>query len=300
MADRSYTRKIYHKQGGDEMVVASGGKITIEDGGALYMETGADIDIVSGGDIDVASGAGVNIQTGAELVIEGGGQLTVQSTGELEVESGGNIQIEGGGQISIENTAELEIESGGVLQIESGGKISAESGGEIELKSGAVMDLQSGFEFYIGSATYTAGIRDLLVSLFNYNRMISYAIASNSTAVGVLIPSVIYNYAKFHKIIAASNLAAGALWLASAPSVGMELIIQLDVSAASTTNLGQSTAVVVSCDAGVIMTPVTYVSNSRMTLINSSNSVAKVHLACLKAGEWAVVSISSATAVTFT
>jgi hypothetical protein len=308
MSDKTYTRKIYHKQGGDEMVVASGGKLTIEDGGALNMESGADISIVSGGDVDIATGAAVNVQTGGEVIVETGGQITVQSGGELEVESGGNVQIEGGGQITIQNTAELEIESGGNVIVEGGGQITIqntaeleiESGGKISMESGSILELLSGFNFYIGSNTYTVGIRDLLVGLFNNNRMASYAIASNSVAVGVLIPSVIYNYAKFHKIIAASNIAAGVLWLASAPSVGMEMIIQIDVSAGSTTNLGQSTAVVISCDAGRIMVPVTYASNSRMTLTNSSNSTAQVRLVCLKDGEWAVVGVSSATAVTFT
>lgn len=33
MADASYQPKVYHKQGGDELVVASGGTITVEDGG---------------------------------------------------------------------------------------------------------------------------------------------------------------------------------------------------------------------------------------------------------------------------
>ena len=35
MADASYVTKIYDRQGGDEIVVASGGKITVESGGVL-------------------------------------------------------------------------------------------------------------------------------------------------------------------------------------------------------------------------------------------------------------------------
>ncbi len=35
MADTSFKSKVYRKQGGDEMVVASGGKINIEPGGAI-------------------------------------------------------------------------------------------------------------------------------------------------------------------------------------------------------------------------------------------------------------------------
>lgn len=35
MADASYNSKVYMKQGGDELVVASGGKITVEAGGSV-------------------------------------------------------------------------------------------------------------------------------------------------------------------------------------------------------------------------------------------------------------------------
>lgn len=35
MADSSYSPKTYHKQGGDEFVIASGGKFTIETGGQM-------------------------------------------------------------------------------------------------------------------------------------------------------------------------------------------------------------------------------------------------------------------------
>ncbi|MBF8255140.1 MAG: hypothetical protein HW375_47 [Anaerolineales bacterium] len=37
MADGTYGPKVYRKQGGDEQVVASGGKITVEDGGAIVI-----------------------------------------------------------------------------------------------------------------------------------------------------------------------------------------------------------------------------------------------------------------------
>ena len=40
MADETYTTKVYRKQGGDELVVASGGKIIIESGGAVEATDG--------------------------------------------------------------------------------------------------------------------------------------------------------------------------------------------------------------------------------------------------------------------
>jgi len=40
MADATYSPKVYRKQGGDELVVASGGKITVETGGILAANGG--------------------------------------------------------------------------------------------------------------------------------------------------------------------------------------------------------------------------------------------------------------------
>ncbi len=41
MADTSYFTKVYMKQGGDEQVVASGGKITVESGGEVNFNAGS-------------------------------------------------------------------------------------------------------------------------------------------------------------------------------------------------------------------------------------------------------------------
>jgi hypothetical protein len=40
MPDTTYGPKVYHKQGGDELVIASGGKVTIETGGAINDASG--------------------------------------------------------------------------------------------------------------------------------------------------------------------------------------------------------------------------------------------------------------------
>jgi hypothetical protein len=40
MSDNTYQAKVYEKQGGDEIVVASGGKITVEDGGEIDASAG--------------------------------------------------------------------------------------------------------------------------------------------------------------------------------------------------------------------------------------------------------------------
>ena len=54
MADLTYQPKVYRKQGGDELVVADGGKITVESGGEI------DLKILTNG----APGAGISGGTG--------------------------------------------------------------------------------------------------------------------------------------------------------------------------------------------------------------------------------------------
>jgi len=54
MADATYQSKVYRKQGGDELVVADGGKITVESGGEI------DLKILTNG----APGAGISGGTG--------------------------------------------------------------------------------------------------------------------------------------------------------------------------------------------------------------------------------------------
>jgi hypothetical protein len=44
MADPTYAPKVYQKQGSDEWVVASGGKITVESGGLIALESGGQFD----------------------------------------------------------------------------------------------------------------------------------------------------------------------------------------------------------------------------------------------------------------
>ena len=58
----SYQSKVYRKQGGEEFVVADGGKITVESGGKITVESGGeiDLDILTNG----APGAGISGGTG--------------------------------------------------------------------------------------------------------------------------------------------------------------------------------------------------------------------------------------------
>jgi hypothetical protein len=55
----TYQPKVYRKQGGDELVVASGGAITVEDGGAINFPSGSANDVVLSLDIVDASAEAV-------------------------------------------------------------------------------------------------------------------------------------------------------------------------------------------------------------------------------------------------
>ena len=182
-------------------------------------------------------------------------------------------------------------QGGDVMVIASGGRLLGESGGDCLI--------ESGFTFYCGTASFPLTVEQLKIAVYNQDKRQQHIAASASTNPGVLVPSLIYNNCKFHLITTGSNAVANTLWLASAPSVGMEMYIMVDTPAASATNLGQSTLVTISCDAGAITNLASLVSNSRMYLIASINSCGRVHMVCIKDGEWQVVSISSATSVAF-
>lgn len=74
MVDATYQPKVYDKQGGDELVVASGGKITIESGGLI--ENAGVYAIVQGAPTAKTTSAtltAAEILTGIITVAQGGG-----------------------------------------------------------------------------------------------------------------------------------------------------------------------------------------------------------------------------------
>jgi len=77
MADGSYLPLVYRKQGGDILVVASGGKITVESGGTIDNEA----TITSTGTNTIESGGTLNINSGATLYNKG----TLDSTGAISL-----------------------------------------------------------------------------------------------------------------------------------------------------------------------------------------------------------------------
>jgi len=70
--DPTYVSKVYKKSGGDEMVVASGGVITLQSGASLVAESGSTLDLpdisVAVGDLGLAVGSIIIGTTGAKGV----------------------------------------------------------------------------------------------------------------------------------------------------------------------------------------------------------------------------------------
>jgi hypothetical protein len=85
MSDNTYGPKVYHKQGGDEIIVASGGKVTVEPGGSLEYDGVAigalfwkDVTVTAalldgGGAVNVIAGAGVKQYKVRNIRLVGGG-----------------------------------------------------------------------------------------------------------------------------------------------------------------------------------------------------------------------------------
>ena len=77
-ADTTYQSKVYRKNGGEELVVADGGKILVESGGTIEVESGGTMTIPNGTITSamLANGAGV-----AALLTAGlGGSVSVTKT----------------------------------------------------------------------------------------------------------------------------------------------------------------------------------------------------------------------------
>ena len=188
------------------------------------------------------------------------------------------------------NQAVYHKQQGNEIVIASGGKGTIESGGELELQSGALMDLQSGFTFYLGSSTYSVTLPDLLKALYAANNVTTYAQGAVSTVLSV---SQIYTKTKYLRLSMTSTMPTETIWFASAPSVGMEMMIIIAPGSSV------SGYVVLSASTGVSLVTLAGSDISQIKLYNSTNSRGFVRLACVNAGEWAVVGISTTTSATF-
>jgi hypothetical protein len=88
MADATYKPAVYRKQGGDELVVASGGKITIESGGEIDGTSGTLKGFPTAGVAEVALASTkiiVGGATGAGAAVSMGGDATIDNTGKVTI-----------------------------------------------------------------------------------------------------------------------------------------------------------------------------------------------------------------------
>ena len=87
-----YNALVYMKQGGAELVTASGGQATTESGGEIEVESGGIVAVESGGEVEIASGGILDIQAGASVtmvqnieIVTESDTLTAAQTGLLSV-----------------------------------------------------------------------------------------------------------------------------------------------------------------------------------------------------------------------
>ncbi len=114
MPDVTFQTKIYRKTGGDEQVIASGGKETVESGGEIEVQSGATLDLQSG---STETAAGTSTRTGTDNHT---GTLNLNSGATENLKSGAVLDRQPGSKCTksyIEKTASFTVlasESGAV------------------------------------------------------------------------------------------------------------------------------------------------------------------------------------------
>jgi len=101
MADDTYQPLVYMKQGGNELVVASGGLATVESGGEITIESGGTMDVESGGGIDVESGGDITVESGGKIIwpVSGATSSSIGSTTLSELTNNGISFITSSGDV---------------------------------------------------------------------------------------------------------------------------------------------------------------------------------------------------------
>jgi len=107
-ADTSYRPKTYRRAGGDETVIADGGKLIVESGGTIEVESGGIMTIVDGafavGDLSLTTGSIIlgTAGKGAALDVKSDGQIIVgNGTTATSVAVSGDITLTNAGVTAI-------------------------------------------------------------------------------------------------------------------------------------------------------------------------------------------------------
>ncbi len=88
----SYEPKTYRKDGGNEQVIADGGKFTVESGGEAAVESGGSLDIESGGTLKIA---GVQVTASAAQLNSVSSAITVANKTGGDLDKGTLVYISG-------------------------------------------------------------------------------------------------------------------------------------------------------------------------------------------------------------
>ncbi len=109
-ADTTYQSKVYRKNGGEELVVADGGKILVESGGTIEVESGGIMSIIDGafavGDLALTTGSLILGAAGK------GAALDMKADGAILIGNGTTAAAKTtSGDVKIDNTGAMTIQA---------------------------------------------------------------------------------------------------------------------------------------------------------------------------------------------
>ena len=116
MADATYTPKVYRKQGGSQMVIASSGTLLVESGGKVQLDSGSSmaistaLEVATGGRINLDSGSSMTVVSGAGLILASGSSFQILT--DVEVVSAGRINLATGTSMTFASGSGLALASG--------------------------------------------------------------------------------------------------------------------------------------------------------------------------------------------
>lgn len=147
MADATYQPKIYRQQGGNTLVVANGGTLSIEAGGTLTYNgtsvTGGSViaNDITGGDssLDIVGKVGSSSAGGALNLTGGAANGNTNAGGALAITGGLGLTSGAGGAITVKGGTGGSTGTGGAMTV-AGGDSAGASGtaGSVIVRAGAV------------------------------------------------------------------------------------------------------------------------------------------------------------------
>jgi hypothetical protein len=294
MTDNTYQTKVYHKQGGDSLVVASGGNIDVEYGGLF--STAGDFYLMSGANLNLYSGAGLNVNSGGILSVGASGILRFLSNAygqfwsgaRLGIYSNAAIDVQSGATLSLGNSALGAMWSDSRWAVLSNANFNIASGGILSGGDSALGKFASGFNFYYGSLS---AVNALYMGAILLNRTKVVTVTNSAGAGSGVLSTVSIPSRTGHVIIKASGACSQASMQLYSCLLGEELYIccQSDATANSV-----SVAILASGGGAVGVSLVGVMGSvlSRIRLDFSGQQSCWAMLKAIADGCWAVVNTS--------